>query len=315
MLATAPILAPSAVAAWRHALGRTASVAVVGGAFDLLHPGNLSALRQAATLGPVCVLLDDLPPRDEAGMAPQNTAVVRADLLARLRLVGAVSVVASAAELPGRLRDLQPFTWVGCLEREAGHPLSDAIRGAASQCYDLPRLQGCSGDEIRQALRTQRTPIPVADAAFPPVTGGVSASPPRPLVTVNGCFDILHIGHARFLDAARAQGASLTVLINSDASVRRYKGASRPVFPQVFRVAALRALRAVDDVRVFEEDNPLAALAALRPELQVKGGSFEPERVEEERALLAGWGGRLLTTPLIEGFSTSAMVSRILPVS
>ena len=311
MLTTASILVPDAVTAWRHALGRAASFAVVAGTFDILHPGNLSALRQAATLGPVCVLLDDDPPPEDASHAPQNTAAVRTELVACLRLVGAVSVVAPGADLARRLRDLQPFTWVGCMECDAGHPLADAISAAASQRLELPRLQGCSGDEIRQALRTQRTPIPVSNAAFPPASGIASVPLSRPLVTVNGCFDILHIGHARFLAAARAQGASLTVLINSDASVRRYKGATRPVFPQLFRAAALRALRAVDDVRVFDDDRPLAALAALRPELHVKGGSFEPDRVAEERDLLAAWGGRLVTTPLVEGFSTTAWVSQV----
>ncbi len=312
MFATAPILVPEAVAAWRKALGRDAHVALVGGTFDLLHPGNLSTLRQAAALGTVCVLLNDVPQAEGATRyAPQNIATVRAELVAALRLVDAVSVVSNGDDLARRLRDLQPFIWVGCHERENGHALADGGRAAASQCFELPRLQGCSGDEIRQALRTQRTPIPVSPAAFPPASGSASAPPPRPLVTVNGCFDILHIGHTRFLAAARAQGASLTVLINSDASVRRYKGAARPVFPQRFRVAALRALRAVDDVRVFEGDQPLDMLAALRPELHMKGGSFEPERVAEERALLATWGGRLVTTPLVEGFSTTAWVSQV----
>ncbi|MEI7436306.1 MAG: adenylyltransferase/cytidyltransferase family protein [bacterium] len=311
MLATAPILSRDGVTEWRHATGRAASVAVVGGNFDILHPGNLSALRQAATLGAVCVLINDLPtPDDATSHVPQNTGAVRAELLACLSLVGAVSVVSTGAALARCLRDLQPFTWVGCLEREAGQPLSDAIRAAASQHCDLPRLQGCSGDEIRQALRAQHTPIPVSSAAFPPVSGGGSAASLRPLVTVNGCFDILHIGHARFLAAARAHGASLTVLINSDASVRHYKGPTRPVFPQFFRAAVLRALRAVDEVRVFDGDNPLVALSLLQPAVHVKGGSFEPERVAEERNLLATWGGQLVTTPLVEGFSTTAWVKR-----
>lgn len=312
MFAPAQILGSDAVVAWRKALGRDVHVAVVGGTFDLLHPGNLSTVRQAAALGTVCVMLDSMPPPEGATRyAPQNTAAVRAELAAALRLVDAVCVVSQGDDLARRMHDLQPFTWVGCHDREHGHALADAGRSAASQCFELPRLQGCSGDEIRQALRTQRTPIPVSAAAFPPVSGNGSVLPPRPLVTVNGCFDILHIGHTRFLAAARAQGASLTVLINSDASVRRYKGATRPVFPQSFRMAALRALRAVDDVRVFEGDQPLDLLAALRPESHMKGGSFEADRVAEERALLSTWGGRLVTTPLVEGFSTTSWVSQV----
>jgi D-beta-D-heptose 7-phosphate kinase/D-beta-D-heptose 1-phosphate adenosyltransferase len=131
-------------------------------------------------------------------------------------------------------------------------------------------------------------------------------------VTVNGCFDILHIGHLRFLAAARAMGGALTVLINDDASVARYKGPTRPVFPEGFRSAALKALVSVDDVVMFAEDEPLAAIAAVKPDIHVKGGSFEPERVRHERELVARWGGRLVGTPLEEGFSTSSYIQKVL---
>ncbi|MCG2659839.1 MAG: adenylyltransferase/cytidyltransferase family protein, partial [Kiritimatiellae bacterium] len=127
----------------------------------------------------------------------------------------------------------------------------------------------------------------------------------RPLVTVNGCFDMLHLGHVCLLAQARNLGARLLVLVNDDDSVRTYKGAGRPVFPIRFRLHALNALDAVAKAYPFAGDNPLPLLATIRPDIHVKGGSFEETRVREERRLVESWGGRLEIIPLVEGFSTS----------
>src|SRR5688572_15703629 len=95
-------------------------------------------------------------------------------------------------------------------------------------------------------------------------------------VFTNGCFDVLHIGHVRFLQTCRAMGDWLVVGLNSDKSVRRLKGPRRPVFPAEWREAVLRALRCVDDVVMFSEDTPECVIRRLRPDILVKGLGYEP---------------------------------------
>lgn len=131
------------------------------------------------------------------------------------------------------------------------------------------------------------------------------------VVTTNGTFDLFHAGHLDTLEGARALGDFLIVLVNSDDSVQRLKGPQRPYLPVAERCRLLAALRCVDAVAVFEQDTPLELLAALRPQVHVKGGSFVPERVAAERMLLASWGGRLELVPLREGRSSTALVEQI----
>jgi D-beta-D-heptose 7-phosphate kinase/D-beta-D-heptose 1-phosphate adenosyltransferase len=138
--------------------------------------------------------------------------------------------------------------------------------------------------------------------------GLVTVAGDRPLVTANGCFDVLHIGHVRFLNGARQLGHRLVVLTNDDRSVTRYKGPTRPVFPVGFRIAALEALRCVDQAVPFSDDNPLELIRRLQPDIHVKGGSFEPERVRAERELVEGWGGRLVCLDMVAGYSTSRYI-------
>jgi rfaE bifunctional protein nucleotidyltransferase chain/domain len=210
---------------------------------------------------------------------------------------------------------LRPFVWVVAATQRRTEVWAPFMEQAAASVLEVEALSGCFTEEIILAMRENRTPIRVPEperetdrsAGAPPV------APVR--VTVNGCFDILHVGHLRFLADARAMGGTLTVLINDDASVARYKGPTRPVFPEAFRETALRALDAVDDVVTFAEDEPLAAMARVKPDIHVKGGSFEPERVRHERELVAQWGGRLVGTPMVEGFSTSAYIQKVLKES
>lgn len=133
----------------------------------------------------------------------------------------------------------------------------------------------------------------------------------RIVVTTNGCFDLFHAGHLDTLRGARALGNGLIVLLNSDISVKRLKGPQRPYLDQAQRTALLVALRVVDHVVIFDEDTPMKALEKIRPDIHVKGGSFEPERVQKEDALLKTWGGSLVCLPLREGTSTSALLARI----
>jgi rfaE bifunctional protein nucleotidyltransferase chain/domain/rfaE bifunctional protein kinase chain/domain len=127
------------------------------------------------------------------------------------------------------------------------------------------------------------------------------------VVATGGCFDLLHAGHVRALEAARALGDCLIVCLNSDASVRRLKGADRPLVGQEERAALLAALRCVDAVTVFEEDDPRAALRALRPHVWAKGGDYAIADLPEA-ATLAEWGGRAVVVPYVAGRSTTRLI-------
>lgn len=132
----------------------------------------------------------------------------------------------------------------------------------------------------------------------------------RRIVFTNGCFDILHVGHASLLREARAQGDLLVVGLNSDSSVRGLKGPTRPVIAEAERAALLAALDCVDGVCVFDEATPEALIQAIRPDVIVKGGDYRPDQVVGAD-LVAGWGGRVHIVPLVEGKSTSAIVDRM----
>ncbi|HKG12587.1 MAG TPA: D-glycero-beta-D-manno-heptose 1-phosphate adenylyltransferase [Pyrinomonadaceae bacterium] len=132
----------------------------------------------------------------------------------------------------------------------------------------------------------------------------------RRLVFTNGCFDILHVGHVRYLSEARRLGDALLVAINGDASVRALKGAGRPVLGESERAEILAALSSVDFVTVFEEESPRALISEVLPDVLVKGGDYRLDEIhgreEVERA-----GGRVLSLPFVEGASTTGIIERI----
>jgi len=132
----------------------------------------------------------------------------------------------------------------------------------------------------------------------------------RTRITTNGCFDILHPGHLATLQYAASLGDILIVLINSDASVRRFKGPSRPIHTSRFRAALLSRLDAVDFVIVFQEDTPLDALDMIRPHGHVKGGSFLSERIRAEQDVLDRWGGKFYTHPMEGDYSTTRILTK-----
>ena len=129
------------------------------------------------------------------------------------------------------------------------------------------------------------------------------------VVATGGCFDLLHAGHVATLQSARQLGDYLVVLLNSDDSVRRLKGPSRPVVPAVDRARVLEALEFVDAVVVFDEDTPVDAIRAIRPDVWVKGGDYTGTEVPEA-AVLKEWGGQAVVVPYLEGRSTTRMVAR-----
>jgi D-beta-D-heptose 7-phosphate kinase/D-beta-D-heptose 1-phosphate adenosyltransferase len=132
----------------------------------------------------------------------------------------------------------------------------------------------------------------------------------REVVFTNGCFDILHIGHIKLLNAAADQGSRLIVGLNSDASVRRLKGDERPIITQTERAALLASIECVDLVVIFEEDTPIKLVQAFKPEVIVKGGDYRPETVVGHEIVEAN-GGRVVIVPLVEGASTTGMLDQI----
>jgi D-beta-D-heptose 7-phosphate kinase / D-beta-D-heptose 1-phosphate adenosyltransferase len=143
-------------------------------------------------------------------------------------------------------------------------------------------------------------PGPVALAERVRVRGGT-------VVATGGCFDLLHAGHVATLEAARRLGDCLVVLVNSDDSVRRLKGPSRPLVPVADRVRVLEALECVDAVLVFGEDTPVEAIREVRPHVWAKGGDYAGYEVPEARTL-AEWGGQAVVLPYLRGRSTTALV-------
>lgn len=132
----------------------------------------------------------------------------------------------------------------------------------------------------------------------------------KKIVVTNGCFDILHSGHVAFLQHARSLGDVLVVGVNSDRSVRRLKGETRPINNQADRVAVLSALKAVDYVVVFGEDTAERLVSELRPDVYVKGGDYTLDRLPEAR-IVQSYGGEVVIVPLIEGKSTTAIVRKV----
>lgn len=130
------------------------------------------------------------------------------------------------------------------------------------------------------------------------------------VVATGGCFDLLHAGHIATLRAARELGDCLVVCLNSDASVRRLKGETRPLVPQEDRVRVLEALECVDAVVVFDEDSPEAVLERIRPEVWVKGGDYAEASLPES-ALVRTWGGHTVVLPYLDGRSTTTLVETI----
>ena len=130
------------------------------------------------------------------------------------------------------------------------------------------------------------------------------------LVLTNGCFDLLHVGHASYLEQARRLGDQLIVAINSDGSVRRLKGETRPVIRQADRAAMLAALAVVDYVLIFDEDTPHELLRQIRPDVLVKGGTYTPDQVVGHEVVEA-YGGQVTVTGAIDGVSTTNILQSI----
>ena len=130
------------------------------------------------------------------------------------------------------------------------------------------------------------------------------------LVFSNGVFDLLHVGHVRYLEQARTFGDALVVAINSDRSVRQLKGESRPVFNQNERAEILAALRVVDYVTIFDDVSPRSLITQLLPDVLVKGGDYQLDEIHGREEVEAA-GGRVISLPFIDGASTTSIIERM----
>jgi D-beta-D-heptose 7-phosphate kinase/D-beta-D-heptose 1-phosphate adenosyltransferase len=135
----------------------------------------------------------------------------------------------------------------------------------------------------------------------------------KKIVFTNGCFDILHVGHTRYLEEARKQGDVLVIGLNSDDSVRSLKGQKRPVIPENERADVVAALESVDFVTIFPELTPLELIEYLKPDVLVKGGDWKEEQVVGRKSI-EKWGGRVIIIPEIKGSSTTNVIEKIIEV-
>jgi rfaE bifunctional protein nucleotidyltransferase chain/domain/rfaE bifunctional protein kinase chain/domain len=180
-----------------------------------------------------------------------------------------------------------------------GAPVPDAVGAAVVAASAFVSAGGASGWSAARAA-------PAAEPDGRALTARVRAQGGT-VVATGGCFDLLHAGHIRTLESARRLGDCLVVCLNSDASVRRLKGPERPLVGQDDRAAVLAALRCVDAVVVFEEDDPRAVLRELRPHVWAKGGDYAIADLPEAETL-AEWGGRAVVVPYVAGRSTTRLI-------
>lgn len=131
------------------------------------------------------------------------------------------------------------------------------------------------------------------------------------IVFTNGCFDLLHIGHIRYLKAAKGYGDKLIVAVNSDKSVRAIKGSKKPLVPQEERVELIAALSFVDSITVFDQSTPLELIEYLCPDVLVKGSDWAEDEIVGSKTVIAH-GGKVIRVPQVEGASTSILIERIL---
>ena len=195
------------------------------------------------------------------------------------------------------------FAATAAMRLAAGSGAAEAVHAAVEAASRFVGAGGAGGAALEELSRRQE-PGGVADAyalaARVRAAGGT-------VVATGGCFDLLHAGHVRSLEAARALGDCLIVCLNSDASVARLKGDERPLVPQTDRAAVLGALACVDAVAVFNEDDPSTILRALRPHVWAKGGEYVARELPEAK-LLEEWGGQTVLVRHVPGRSTTAMI-------
>ena len=178
--------------------------------------------------------------------------------------------------------------------------MSALRRDVAPAIFPSPRMLDCSQMSTNKILSGEEL---LAERARLRGAG-------QKLVFTNGVFDILHVGHVRYLEAARALGDALVVAINSDASVRELKGAGRPLMNETERAEILAALRATSYVTIFDDVSPRSLIAQLLPDVLVKGGDYALDEIHGREDVEAA-GGQVVSLPFVEGVSTSEIIERM----
>jgi D-beta-D-heptose 7-phosphate kinase/D-beta-D-heptose 1-phosphate adenosyltransferase len=163
-------------------------------------------------------------------------------------------------------------------------------------------------------MRTHRTGRLLKDkikslAALKKIIAGLKRSGKR-IVFTNGCFDLMHFGHAKYLEDAKRKGDILVVAVNSDSSVRKMKGRNRPVIAEKNRLRMMAALESVDFVLIFSEETPLRVIKALKPDILVKGADWDKNNIVGSD-FVASYGGRVSTIKLVQGLSTTILIHKI----
>ena len=230
-----------------------------------------------------------------------------------------VPVSGAAISVPASKRDVYDVTGAGdtavallAAALGAGAPLLSAVHlanAAAGVSVGQVGAVAVETSQIRDALAARPDGKVLSRDALAEKAASWRMAGKR-IVFTNGCFDLLHSGHLSLLETAARHGDVLVLAINSDASVRRLKGAERPLVPEAERAALLAALSFVDAVTIFDEDTPLETLKAVRPNVLVKGADYRPDQIVG-RELVESYGGRVELVGLIPDKSTSALVERI----
>ena len=321
-----------------------ADAAVAGAAAVLVADYGRGLARRpevaAAATGPAPVVWDPHPdgprPPEAVTLATPNVAEARVlagggagpperlpgvvALARRTSEVLGTSVAVTAGPLGAVLAGRRANPAVVPAVMAQGDPCGAGDRFAASAALALAGgagvLAAVEGGVADAAAFVARTSAPVGARStvvpLRPAQPGAGAAAVRRsggvVVAAGGCFDVLHAGHVRLLDQARSLGDHLVVCLNSDASVHRLKGPGRPLNSAHDRAAVLRSLAAVDEVMVFDEDTPVAALDILRPHLFVKGADYQGADLDEQAAL-AQWGGQVVVLPLLSERSTTRLIA------
>jgi rfaE bifunctional protein nucleotidyltransferase chain/domain/rfaE bifunctional protein kinase chain/domain len=244
--------------------------------------GSKGALFSAPGRAPVAIPAEPVRRGDPCGAGDRFSSRLTAGLAQGLELADAASDAVAAASI---------FVGAGGARAFGERPMG---AGGARAFGERPQLRTGDGYTHPPA------PDPFALAREVRAAGGT-------VVATGGCFDLLHAGHVSTLMAARALGDCLIVCVNSDRSVRRLKGAGRPVVAESERSALLSALGCVDAVVVFDEDTPGTVLRRLRPHVWAKGGDYRAVEMPEARVVEEG-GGRVIVLPFLDGYSTTRLI-------
>lgn len=288
------------------------------------HPSGAVPLPGTTIVTPNAGELAGLVPEESGGGLAADTR--RARRLAARWQVGVAATRGSDGALHTAGEDMALVVPAPSVERGdvcgAGDRFASAVAGALADraaISDAVRagVESASAFVARGGAAAMATdPAPVAPCFAPAPVDDAFALADRvrdrggTVVATGGCFDILHLGHADLLQAARSLGDCLVVCLNSDASVRRLKGPDRPVVPQADRAALLSALASVDAVLVFDEDTPAEVLRRLRPDVFVKGGDYAGQRIIEAQ-VMADWGGQAVTVPYRRERSTTRLLQEV----